>query len=241
MMAKTTKKKTLPSHLTDFEKLAGVILLLVYLVVLPFFGRAITDAVGTLLGTSISPALSNVICFYLLFAAAVLSFHSFLYQTSQTLFTGIERCLKTLGLGLVFFYGLNELFYRVSHLLWGNLTNLNDAALLSQLFTAPRMMALVVIFLAPFLEELLFRGLIFGWLREHSRAVAYIASCVLFALLHVWQYALVHQDISYLLVMAQYFVPGFIFTWAYDHSGSLWTSVGIHAAVNALAVWAVLM
>lgn len=61
MMAKTTKKKTLPSHLTDFEKLAGVILLLVYLVVLPFFGRAITDAVGTLLGTSISPALSNVI------------------------------------------------------------------------------------------------------------------------------------------------------------------------------------
>ena len=241
MMAKTTKKKTLPSHLTDFEKLAGVILLLVYLVVLPFFGRAITDAVGTLLGTSISPALSNVICFYLLFAAAVLIFHSFLYQTSQTLFTGIERCLKTLGLGLVFFYGLNELFYRVSHLLWGNLTNLNDAALLSQLFTAPRIMALVVIFLAPFLEELRFRGLIFGWLREHSRAVAYIASCVLFALLHVWQYALVHQDISYLLVMAQYFVPGFIFTWAYDHSGSLWTSVGIHAAVNALAVWAVLM
>ena len=100
MMAKTTKKKTLPSHLTDFEKLAGVILLLVYLVVLPFFGRAITDAVGTLLGTSISPALSNVICFYLLFAAAVLIFHSFLYQTSQTLFMGIERCLKTLGLGL---------------------------------------------------------------------------------------------------------------------------------------------
>ena len=33
MMAKTTKKKTLPSHLTDFEKLAGVILLLVAMLV----------------------------------------------------------------------------------------------------------------------------------------------------------------------------------------------------------------
>ena len=164
-----------------------------------------------------------------------------MYQTSQILFTGAERCLKTLGLALVFFYGLNELFYRISHLLWDNQTNLNDAALLTQITAAPRMMAIVVIFLAPFLEELLFRGLIFGWLREHSRAAAYIVSCLLFALLHVWQYALMHQDVSYLLTTAQYIIPGFIFTWAYDHSGSLWTAVGVHAAVNALAVWAILL
>ena len=37
--------------------------------------------------------------------------------------------------------------------------------------------------------------------------------------------------------MVQYFVPGFLFTWAYDHSGSLWTAIAAHAAVNALAVW----
>ena len=239
-MATTKKKKTLPSHLTDFEKLAGVILLLLYLVVLPFFGGWITDQIGTLLGITISRALSNIICFYLLFAAAVLIFHSFLYQTTQVFFKGMERCFKTLGLSLVFFYGLNEIFFRVSHLLWGNLTNLNDTALISQLTAAPRMMAFVVILLSPFIEEVLFRGLIFGWLREHSRAVAYIVSCVLFALLHVWEYALFNHDIYYLLLMAQYIVPGFIFTWAYDHSGSLWTSIAAHAAVNALAVWTIL-
>ena len=204
-MATSKKKKALASHLSDFEKLAGVSLLLVYLVVLPFFGSWITDRIGTLLGVSISPAQSNIICFYLLFAAAVLIFHSFLYQTG--------------------------------HALWGNLTNLNDSALTTQLSAAPRMMALVVIFLSPFVEEVLFRGLIFGWLREHSRAVAYVVSCVLFALLHVWEYALFNHDISYLLLMAQYIVPGFIFTWAYDHSGSLWTSIASHAAVNALAGW----
>ena len=236
-MATSKKKKALASHLSDFEKLAGVILLLVYLVVLPFFGSWITDRIGTLLGVSISPAQSNIICFYLLFAAAVLIFHSFLYQTGQVLFKALDRCCKTLGLSLVFFYGLNEIFYRLSHALWGNLTNLNDSALTTQLSAAPRMMALVVIFLSPFVEEVLFRGLIFGWLREHSRAVAYVVSCVLFALLHVWEYALFNHDISYLLLMAQYIVPGFIFTWAYDHSGSLWTSVASHAAVNALAVW----
>ena len=239
-MATTKKKKTLASHLTDFEKLAGTILLVVYLAVLPFFAGPLIDWFCGLLGFSVSRAASNVICFYLLFAAAVLIFHSFLYQTSQTLFKALDHCCKTLGLSLVFFYGLNEIVYRLSHLLWGNPTNLNDAALLTQLTAAPRMMAIVVIFLAPFLEELLLRGLVFGWLREHSRAVAYVVSCLLFALLHVWQYALMHQDLSYLLLTAQYIVPGFIFTWAYDHSGSLWTAVAAHAAVNALAVWTVL-
>ncbi len=239
-MATTKKKKNLASHLTDFEKLAGVILLLVYLVVLPVFGGWITDQIGALLGISISRALSNIICFYLLFAAAVLIFHSFLFQTGQVFFKGIERCCKTLGLSLVFFYGLNEIFFRLSHLLWGNLTNLNDTALITQITAAPRMMALVVIFLSPFIEEVLFRGLIFGWLREHSRAVGYVVSCLLFALLHVWEYALFNHDIYYLLLMVQYIVPGFIFTWAYDHSGSLWTSIAAHAAVNALAVWTIL-
>ena len=238
-MATTKKKKTLASHLTDFEKLAGVILLLVYLVVLPVFGGWITDQIGALLGISISRALSNIICFYLLFAAAVLIF-SFLFQTGQVFFKGIERCCKTLGLSLVFFYGLNEIFFRLSHLLWGNLTNLNDTALITQITADPRMMALVVIFLSPFIEEVLFRGLIFGWLREHSRAVGYVVSCLLFALLHVWEYALFNHDIYYLLLMVQYIVPGFIFTWAYDHSGSLWTSIAAHAAVNALAVWTIL-
>ena len=144
-MATTKKKKPLASHLTDFEKLAGTILLVVYLAVLPFFAGPLIDWFCGLLGFSVSRAASNVICFYLLFAAAVLIFHSFLYQTSQTLFKALEHCCKTLGLSLVFFYGLNEIVYRLSHLLWGNPTNLNDAALLTQLTAAPRMMAIVVI------------------------------------------------------------------------------------------------
>ena len=43
---------------------------------------------------------------------------------------------------------------------------------------------------------------------------------------------------TYFLLMVQYLVPGVVLAWAYDHSGSLWTSIGLHAAVNALATWA---
>ena len=49
---------------------------------------------------------------------------------------------------------------------------------------------------------------------------------------------LVHKDITYFLLMVQYMVPGAVLAWSYDRSGSLWTPIGLHAAVNALATWA---
>ena len=88
------------------------------------------------------------------------------------------------------------------------------------------------------MEETLFRGLVFGGLREKSRPLAYAVSCALFALLHVWQFALANRDPAYFLLMVQYLIPGLVLAWAYDHGGTLWASIGLHAGVNALAVLA---
>ncbi len=82
-MATTKKKKTLPSHLTDFEKLAGVILLLIYLVVLPFATAPLFRLAERLLGTAISPSLQNAIYYYVLFAVTLVIFHSFLGRTTR--------------------------------------------------------------------------------------------------------------------------------------------------------------
>ena len=103
------------------------------------------------------------------------------------------------------------------------------------------MTVLIVVFLAPFVEEVLFRGLVFGNLRGKSRTVAYLVSCLLFALLHVWQFAVVNRDLAYFLLMVQYLVPGLVLAWVYDHSGTLWTSIGLHAAANALSAWVLLV
>jgi hypothetical protein len=137
-------------------------------------------------------------------------------------------------------YGLNELAYRLSNLIVANPTNLNDSAISAQIDSAPHMTALIVIFLAPFVEEVLFRGLVFGNLRHKSRPVAYVVSCLLFALLHVWQFVVGTHDLTYFLLTLQYLVPGLVLAWAYDHSGTLWTSIGIHAIANALSVWLML-
>ena len=36
----------------------------------------------------------------------------------------------------------------------------------------------------------------------------------------------------------KYLVPGLVLAWAYDHTGTLWSSILLHAAANALSVWA---
>ena len=118
-------------------------------------------------------------------------------------------------------------------------TNLNDMTIAASINAAPRLTALIIVFLAPFVEEVLFRGLVFGCLKEKSRVAAYVISCVLFAFMHVWTFALSSWDWSYLILMLQYLVPGLVFAWAFDHSGTLWTSILLHATVNALALWAI--
>ena len=89
----------------------------------------------------------------------------------------------------------------------------------------------------PFVEEVLFRGLVFGNLRSKRRVGAYAASCLLFALLHVWQFAVTGRDGAGFLLMLQYLVPGLVLAWVYERSGTLWTAIALHAGVNVLSVW----
>jgi membrane protease YdiL (CAAX protease family) len=222
------------------EQIAGVIFFVLYLLALPFAAEPLFDLAGDLLGVSVSNALRNMIYYYALFAVTIVIFHGYLARTSRRLAEEPGLACKTLGMGLVALYGLNELAYRLSNLVVANQTNLNDSAISAQIDSAPHMTALIVIFLAPFVEEVLFRGLVFGNLRYKSRPMAYMVSCLLFALLHVWQFVVGNHDVTYFLLTLQYLVPGLVLAWAYDHSGTLWTSIGIHVIANALSVWAML-
>ena len=182
--------------------------------------------------------VENMVYYYVLFAATVIIFHGFLGRTTRNLFDRFPLVGKTLLAGMVAHYGLNELVYRLVNLVITSRTNLNDTTISAQIEDAPRSTLLIVIFLAPFVEEVLFRGLVFGNLKNKSRLMGYVVSCLLFALLHVWQFAVNNQDVTYFLVMVQYLVPGMVLAWAYEHSGTLWTAIGVHAAVNALSVLA---
>ena len=233
-------KRKSTTYMTCGEQIAGVVFFVISLLVLPFVTNPLFDLAGRLLAVSISAAMRDVLYYYILFAVTIIIFHGFLARTSRHLMDNLGGACKTAAAGLVGLYGLNGLVYRLTNLIFTNRTNLNDTTISAQIDDAPHMTLLIVIFLAPFVEEVLFRGLVFGNLKSRSRALAYVVSCLLFALLHVWQFAVVKQDVTYFLLMIQYLVPGLVLAWAYDHSGTLWASIGLHAAVNALSVWAML-
>ena len=231
------KRKSSP-YMSPGEQIAGTVFFVIYLVVLPFATASLFRLAERLLAVSISPSLQNAIYYYTLFVVTILIFHGFIGRTTRNFADNLGNACKAIVVGLIALYGLNELMYRLTRLLVNNHTNLNDSTISAQIHDAPRVTLLIVIFLAPFVEEVLFRGLVFGNLKHKSRAVAYAVSCLLFALLHVWQFAVKRQDITYFLLMVQYLVPGLVLAWAYDHTGTLWNSVLLHAAANALSVWA---
>ena len=231
-------RKKSAAYMSAGEQIAGTVLFVIYLLVLPFVTAPLFRMIGGLLGVTISAGLQNILYYYILFAATIIIFHGFLGRTSRNFADNLGGACKYMAVGLVALYGLNELVYRLTRLVVSNQTNLNDTTISAQIEDAPHMTLLIVIFLAPFVEEVLFRGLVFGGLRGKSVLLAYAVSCALFALVHVWQFVVQSRDLTYFLLMVQYLVPGVVLAWVYDRSGTLWTAIGLHAVTNALSVWA---
>jgi len=228
------------TYMTALERGLGGVFFLIYLLVLPFVTDPAFRGLEVLLGRSLSESVENRIYYYVLFAVTLLLFWIYIGRTTSYFLSATLPTLGTVVTGLVGFYGINELSFRVLRLVMGGFSNLNDMTISAQVTDAPRSTFLIIVFLAPFVEEVLFRGYVFGLIREKNRTAAYIVSCALFAALHVWQFAAVDQSVSAFLLMVQYFVPGLVFAWCYEKSGTLWGAILPHAFVNALAVWGIL-
>ena len=231
-------KKKAAAGLTGLERFGGGVIFLTFYPLFPLLAGPVRQLAETLLNQRVSDSFFASIYYYIFCAAAVMVFHSLLSKSSRRFLDHPVPALKTAGVGLIAYYGLDRLISQLSAPLLNLPENLNDTAAFTQAGSAPHSTLLCVVFLAPFVEETLFRGWVFGGLKERSRPAAYLASCALFALIHVWRPALMLRDPAYLLMTVQYLAPGLALAWAYDHSGTLWASIGLHAGVNALSVLA---
>lgn len=115
-------------------------------------------------------------------------------------------------------------------------SNPNDSAIDDMLSQDRGAIVAMTVFLAPIVEECIFRGGFFCGFYRKNRYVAYVLSIVLFCVYHVWQYALAAQDISYLLYAIPYIPASFALCWVYEKTGSIWTSIFFHMSCNAYAL-----
>ena len=92
------------------------------------------------------------------------------------------------------------------------------------------------VFLAPVVEEILFRGVLFGSIRRKNRAAAYVVTILAFGFYHIWQFALISMDWRVLLYIIQYIAPGFALCRLYERTSCIWMPIFMHMAANLLAM-----
>ena len=98
----------------------------------------------------------------------------------------------------------------------------------------PLWMGLMTCVTAPLIEELLFRGLVFSALRPRSRFWAYLLSGLLFALPHVSAYVFDVPTAVSAVNLLLYFTMGLVLARVCERSGSVFTSVLLHALYNTI-------
>jgi membrane protease YdiL (CAAX protease family) len=134
----------------------------------------------------------------------------------------------------------------------GLVANLAVTTLLSQVGLAPNqleqfnfaltdgvfaktILLIFAVLIAPFVEELFFRGFIFGmYRRRKSRWVAYVASSVLFAGPHLLSGQSNPAQLAGLAIGI--LVLALVLAWIYDSTGSLYPGILAHAVNNAIGL-----
>ena len=95
--------------------------------------------------------------------------------------------------------------------------------------------------IAPLTEEILFRGLLQGWLAGmfRSRWIAIAASAGIFSLFHLAareNAAVGEISLARVETIPALFVLGLVLGYAYEKSGSLWRPIMIHLVFNGLSL-----
>lgn len=119
----------------------------------------------------------------------------------------------------------------------GDVGNPNDAAVGDLVETGFSSVFALTVFAGPLVEEVLFRGVVFGSIRPRNRILAYAVSILLFSVYHIWQYFLVSPDPAIFLYAIQYIPVSIALAWCYERSGTIWAPIFFHMISNALAMY----
>lgn len=126
-------------------------------------------------------------------------------------------------------------------LILGRGENPNNAAVVDMAVQTGGPITALAIFLAPLVEEIIFRAGLFGGLRRRNRAAAYVLSIAGFALYHVWSYAWAARDPMMLLYALQYVPISYLLCRCYERTNSIWGGVLLHMLVNFISLKALVM
>lgn len=225
------------NRMSRTQRILGWIWLPMYLLVVPLLVEAynyanpgaLTEGTANLAAYGVSAVVLGLIMFRYWRA----DFEALLDKPGRSLFSAL--------LALAVNYALSMAVTLLLYALIGDeLENPNNAAMVNIAQTDYGTIKATAVFLAPIVEETMFRGLIFGSIRRKHRILAYVVSTLAFCLLHVWQYIAITGDLTLLIYTLQYIPSAVAFAYCYERSGSIWAPILLHIILNAMAFTVIL-
>ena len=221
-------------QLTASEQRRGWVFFVIYVVVFPFLMGQIQRLAGEQ-EVFLPVAEANVVYYFLSAVLLLLLLWSYLKNGFFLLLDWLPENLFAFLTGLGGALVLHLLVMRVP-LPVSNPIYLDYP---EQFALSPMATGVLLVVLIPLVEEVLFRGLMFGSLRRYSRPLAYAVTVLFYAVYCVWQYVFSYGalDLRYLLLFVQYLPMSLALTWCYDNGGSIWSAVALHMALNGLILF----
>lgn len=220
-------------QLTRQERFRGLIFFALYFLVFPVLKMGVEWWFDHFFGLYLSEAMSATVYYLILGVLTVLVFYSFLKNALDILVDFLPENLLSFATGLA---GALVLRLPVDQLPWP-VEDPTASSWAEQYAYSPAATVVIVVLLMPLIDEVLFRGLVFGSLRRHSRPLAWAACVLLFMLYSVWTYAVAYGDARYLVLAFRYLPMALALTWCYDRGGSIWSPVLLHAVLDAFTLF----
>ena len=123
--------------------------------------------------------------------------------------------------------------------LGGAQTSENQALIEAIMDVQPILMMIPTVIFAPILEEMIFRGIIFGWAYELSPKIAHILSAFIFGFVHIMS-AVMSGQISEWIQIFSYFFMGIALSFLYEKKNNIYVPILSHAVNNLISVLLIL-
>ena len=230
-MEKPVLKRTPPPPFTSALTRREAIMVLLYL---PIHLVLLQLGLTALIEHDVMPQARATLLYYVIgFAYMVVFAFGFLRRDFDALVDAPFYCVREVLRSYLWMMAFNLVLGMLLLLVSGE-ENPNNESVMNIYVQDMGSMKAAIVFLAPPVEEMMFRAGIFGVVRRKSRVWAYILSALCFALYHVVPYAI--MDPLYWVFVLQYIPVSLLLARCYERTNSIWCSIFFHMLVNGISL-----
>ncbi|MEA5026564.1 MAG: type II CAAX endopeptidase family protein [Erysipelotrichaceae bacterium] len=132
-------------------------------------------------------------------------------------------------------YGCMIVMNIILNLVTNQLGSQNQLDVISMTDSFPLITFIMAVLLAPLIEEVVFRGVIFRKLRDINYPIAQIVSSLAFGFVHVSSSFFSGNYIDSLYIFV-YAMLGYFLGLNYERSGTIYISIGLHTVINLVSM-----